>query len=122
VETKVNHVVFSSIANCDRKGAPSYHRSKHRIEERLKKSGLSHTIIRPVSFLEIWARLSQFSNVSISGLVKGQIKQQWVALDDLGACAALALQVCHMRKGKKGLQVSPAFPSPSRWFALARRR
>ena len=35
---------------------------------------------------------SQFSNKSISGLTKGDVKQQWVALDDVGACAALALQ------------------------------
>ena len=91
VETKVDHLVFSSVANCDRKGAPSYHRSKHRIEEKVKKSGISFTILRPVSFFEVWARLSQFSVVSISGLVKRDVKQQWVALDDVGATGALAL-------------------------------
>ena len=91
-EAKVDHVVYSSVANCDCSGAPSYHQSKYKIEERLKRSGLSHTILRPVSFLEVWARLAQFSNVSISGLVKGHVKQQWVCLDDVGAAAALVLQ------------------------------
>lgn len=88
----MDHVVFSSVANCDRKGAPAYHRSKHTIEQKLKKSSLSYSILRPVSFLEIWARLSQFSCFSISGMTKGSVQQEWVALDDLGACAALALQ------------------------------
>jgi len=91
-ETKVDHLVFSSVCGCDEESAPSYHRSKYKIEERLKKSGLSFCILRPVSFFEIWARLAQFSNKSISGLTKGSVKQQWVALDDVGACAALALQ------------------------------
>ena len=91
-EAEVDHVVYSSVCGCDKESAPSYHKSKFKIEERLKKSGLSYSILRPVSFLEIWARLSQFSNKSISGLVKGDVKQQWVALEDVGACAALALQ------------------------------
>ena len=33
------------------------------------------------------------SNESISGLVKGDVTQQWIALDDVGAAAALALEV-----------------------------
>jgi len=33
------------------------------------------------------------SNESIAGLVKGDVKQQYVALDDVGAAAALALEV-----------------------------
>mmetsp|Transcript_98951 Transcript_98951/g.159544 ORF Transcript_98951/g.159544 Transcript_98951/m.159544 type:complete len:382 (+) Transcript_98951:117-1262(+) len=91
-EAGIDHMVFSSVANCDRTGAPSYHASKHHIELKLKKSALPYTILRPVSFLEIWARLGQFSSVSISGMTKGSVRQAWVALDDVGACAALALQ------------------------------
>jgi nucleoside-diphosphate-sugar epimerase len=67
-ETKVDHVVFSSVANCDRADAPSYHQSKHKVEEKLKKSGLPYTILRPVSFLEIWARLAQFRYALILSL------------------------------------------------------
>ena len=36
-----------------------------------------------MSFLEIWARLGQFSSVSISGMTKGSVRQAWVALDDV---------------------------------------
>jgi len=90
-EAGVKHVVFSSVAACDADHAPAHLKSKRRIEEHLQASGLSWTILRPVAFLEIWARLHPPCQGALSGLVKGPVKQRWVSLEDVGAAAACAL-------------------------------
>ena len=40
VASGIRHIVFSSVASCERESAPSHHRSKKQIEDHLTKSGI----------------------------------------------------------------------------------
>eukprot|EP00960_Hanusia_phi_P070525 767329-Hanusia_phi.AAC.3 len=91
-EAEVTHVVYSSVADCDKENRPKYHISKKKIEDCLKASKLSWTILRPVSFYETWTRFSKVKSGSLTGIVHPDMKQQWVSLHDVGAAAALVLR------------------------------
>ncbi|EKX40659.1 hypothetical protein GUITHDRAFT_113194 [Guillardia theta CCMP2712] len=99
-EAKVTHIVYSSVANCDKENRPKYHRSKKNIEDCLKASKNSWTILRPVSFYETWARFSKVKSGCMTGLVKPDVKQQWVSLHDLGASAATVLRKYEQYKAR----------------------
>jgi len=90
-EAEVAHLVFSSVCSCDKDHAPAYFKSKLQIEEALKQSGLRYTILRPTTFIEIWERVHGICRGKVPGMVKGDVRQQWVSLKDMGAVAALVL-------------------------------
>jgi uncharacterized protein YbjT (DUF2867 family) len=54
-EKEIGHVVYSSVCSANKKTGVPYFESKGEIEEHLKKSGLSYTILRPVWFMEHFA-------------------------------------------------------------------
>eukprot|EP00961_Rhodomonas_salina_P222362 3007040-Rhodomonas_salina.2 len=59
-----SHTLMSLANAGDKEFAPGYLQSKKTIEDHLKESGLSWTILRPVAFLEIWARSLSFPHSS----------------------------------------------------------
>lgn len=48
----VGHVVYSSVASADRRTGIPHFESKHWIEELLRRSGLPHTVVAPVFFMD----------------------------------------------------------------------
>ncbi|QSB05025.1 NmrA/HSCARG family protein [Natronoglycomyces albus] len=87
------HVVFSSVLGSIRdSGVPDWD-TKRVIEERLEHSGLPVTILRPVRFMENHATTSPMGGIVDETLVflfAADDPVQLVAVDDIGAFAALA--------------------------------
>jgi uncharacterized protein YbjT (DUF2867 family) len=90
----VSHFVYSSVGSADEETGIPHFESKIKVEEHLRSSGLQYTIVRPVFFMENW--LGRFGE----SIRNGQLQQplgpttnlQMVAVDDIGAFAALAFE------------------------------
>lgn len=87
----VQHFVYSSVASADRNTGLPHFESKWIIEQHLRQIGLPFTILRPVFFMDNWQYVRE-------DLVGGRLPQplspdrrlQQIAVDDVGAVAALA--------------------------------
>lgn len=90
----VSHFVYSSVGSADEETGIPHFESKVKVEEHLRSSGLQYTIGRPVFFMENWWRGFGES------ICDGQLQQplsptaslQMIAVDDIGAFAALAFE------------------------------
>jgi uncharacterized protein YbjT (DUF2867 family) len=93
----VGHFVYSSVGSADEETGIPHFESKVKVEEHLRSSGLRYTILRPVFFMENWLRMFGYWGEPIRN---GQLRQplrptknlQMVAVDDIGAFAALAFE------------------------------
>jgi uncharacterized protein YbjT (DUF2867 family) len=96
----VNHFVYSSVASADEETGIPHFQSKVKVEEHLRSSGLQYTIMRPVFFMENWWR--GFGESIRSGQLQQPLSPaatlQMIAVDDIGAFAALAFK--HPNKWK----------------------
>jgi len=54
---EVNHFLFVSVQGASADSPLEFFRIKYRIEEYLRASGLSFTILRPGAFMDLWAQL-----------------------------------------------------------------
>jgi uncharacterized protein YbjT (DUF2867 family) len=86
------HFVFTSVGGADRRTGviPRNHDSKWRIEQHIQTLGLPATILRPVSFMENFSGSYYLRDGTLSTALKPDIPQQLIAVDDVGAFAALA--------------------------------
>lgn len=90
----VSHIVFSSVGSADEDTGIPHFETKVKVEEHLRSSGLQYTILRPVFFMENWQ--GKFGE----SIRNGQLQQplnpttnlQMIAVDDIGAFAALAFE------------------------------
>ncbi len=87
----VAHLIYSSGLGADRGGQAA----KWEIEQYITASGISATVLRPSSFME--NLITQSATVGIrDGALRtaaaAHVRQQFIALDDIGAFTALALQ------------------------------
>lgn len=91
----VEHFVYSSVGSAHRNTGLEHFESKWRIENHIRQAGLPHTIFRPVFFMDNWE-----SPMLRNGILAGTLAQplsphrpfQQVAVDDIGAFAALAFE------------------------------
>ncbi|RDS81120.1 NmrA/HSCARG family protein [Dyella monticola] len=91
----VSHFVYSSVGSADEETGIPHFESKIEVEAHLRSSGLPYTIVRPVFFMENWQK-----NLFGESIRNGQLQQplsptthlQMVAVDDIGAFAALAFE------------------------------
>lgn len=87
----VAHLVYSSVGGAERDTGIQHFDSKWLIEEYVRSLGVPATVLRPVFFMDNWLR-------STDALLGGQLPQplsrdtvlQQIAVDDIGAFAALA--------------------------------
>ncbi|MFG2986539.1 NmrA/HSCARG family protein [Streptomyces sp. NPDC048258] len=89
----IGHFVFTSVAEADRHLAeklPVNLVSKWRIEQHIAALGLPATILRPVSFMENFTGGYALRNGNLSTGLAPDVPQQIMAVDDVGAVAALA--------------------------------
>jgi uncharacterized protein YbjT (DUF2867 family) len=93
VRAGVAHVVFSGVSGGNREiGVPNF-RSKGTIEEHLKSTGLHHTVLRPVSFMENFKRnRDAILGGQLSGVLNPEKAQQYVSVRDIAAFAVAALE------------------------------
>ena len=88
----VEHFVYSSVGSAYRDTGISHFETKRKIEEHLRNLDLPYTILRPVFFMRNWEGMREriFEGVFEGPLDPGKPLQQ-LAVDDLGAFAAMAL-------------------------------
>ena len=90
----VTHFVYSSVGAADEETGIPHFESKIKVEERLLSSGLKYTIVRPVFFMENWHRGfgASIRNGQLQQPLSPATNLQMVAVDDIGAFAALAFE------------------------------
>lgn len=87
----VEHLVYSSVGSAHRNTGLSHFESKWQIENHIRGSGLPHTILRPVWFMENWEGLRSYVLAGTLALpLDPDTSFQQIAVDDVGAYAALA--------------------------------
>jgi uncharacterized protein YbjT (DUF2867 family) len=87
----VEHIVYSSVGSAHRDTGLSHFESKWRIENHIRDSGLPYTIFRPVWFMENWEGFrSHVLGGTLALPLDPETNFQQIAVDDVGACAALA--------------------------------
>jgi uncharacterized protein YbjT (DUF2867 family) len=91
----VSHFVYTSIFGASSDHPIDFWRTKFRVEEYLKASGLSYTILRPSAFMEVHAHVFNGKPLLESGkttlLGKGTKPRNLVAVRDVAHFAILAL-------------------------------
>lgn len=91
----VKHFVYSSVGAAHRGEGQKHFESKYLIEQYLQASGLPYTILRPAAFMENynfpWTRPYLLNGVHQSMGLSPDKKSQIIAVEDIGAFAALAL-------------------------------
>lgn len=89
----IGHFVFTSVAAADRhldEKLPVNLVSKWRIEQHIAALGLPATILRPVSFMENFCGGYALRDGNLSTGLAPEVPQQFMAVDDVGAVAAMA--------------------------------
>ena len=91
--SRVSHVVYSSVGGADRKTGVPHFETKNQIEERLRGTGLHHTILRPVFFMDNWLGMRDRIESGLLSLpMKPETRLQMIAVDDIGGFATLAFE------------------------------
>lgn len=92
----VQHVVYSSVGGAERKTGLSHFESKWQIEEYIRSLGLPATILRPVFFmdnLQVYGAPTPVDGVlTFSTPLTWETMLQMIAVDDIGAFAAMAFE------------------------------
>jgi uncharacterized protein YbjT (DUF2867 family) len=87
----VRHFVYSSVGGADRNSGLAHFESKWLVEQHVRESGLPYTVFRPVYFME---NLHSPWNAPKDGVLAlgytPEVPVQMIAVDDIGAFAALA--------------------------------
>jgi uncharacterized protein YbjT (DUF2867 family) len=91
----VQHIVFTSVHDARADHRVDFFRIKFKIEEYLRGSGLSHTILRPTAFMEFWAALIgqpivEKGRTTIFG--RGMNPVNFVSVADVAQFALIALE------------------------------
>jgi uncharacterized protein YbjT (DUF2867 family) len=97
---KIQHLVYSSVANADKNTGISHFESKYKVEQHIKNLGIPYTIIGPTFFME---------NLLGPGLEQGQLALplssssilQQSALRNIAEFSALALEYRKPFLGKR---------------------
>jgi uncharacterized protein YbjT (DUF2867 family) len=87
----IQHLVYSSVGSADRQTGIPHFESKYQIEEHIRAIGLPYTMLRPVFLMENF--LSTRDTIVSGTLAEPLLPAtplQLVAVDDIGAFAALA--------------------------------
>ncbi|HEY4389162.1 MAG TPA: NmrA/HSCARG family protein [Ktedonobacteraceae bacterium] len=94
-EARVRHLVYSSVGGAERQSGIAHFESKWQIEEYIRALGLPATILRPVFFMSNLFRYSGIKAEADGTLtpmqaLHPQTRLQMIAVEDIGAFAALA--------------------------------
>ncbi|MEV4473189.1 NmrA/HSCARG family protein [Nonomuraea sp. NPDC049504] len=89
----VRHLVYASLAGAgrhDTEKLPGNTISKWRVERHIIRLGLPATFLRPVSFMENYTGAYHLHDGAVATAFAADVPQQVMAVDDVGAFAALA--------------------------------
>ncbi|MCJ7688654.1 MAG: NmrA/HSCARG family protein [Clostridiaceae bacterium] len=90
-ECGINHFLYSSVAGADLNTGIPHFDSKYKIENHIKKLGLSYSIIRPNSLFEnflIPEVKSRILKGKLASPINKNIKQQFIGAVDIGKISA----------------------------------
>lgn len=93
-EAGVQRFVFVSLSGGIGSGDPLT-RAKRAVEERVRESGMTYTILRPTCFMEVWlgpALGFDYPNARATLYGGGDAGVSWISLGDVAEFAALALE------------------------------
>jgi uncharacterized protein YbjT (DUF2867 family) len=101
-EAGVEHFVYSSVGSAYRETGISHFDSKWEIEKHVREIGFPYTILRPVFFMQNWEMMQEH-------ILGGTLAQpldpdkpfQQVAVEDIGAFAAIAFEHPHEWIGRE---------------------
>ncbi len=100
-EAGTEHFVYTSVIGASPDHPIDFWRTKAKIEKYLQDSGLRHTIIRPTSFMEIyaWELVGKpiVAGKRVMMLGPGTNKRNYVAADDVANAVVLALRIPELR-------------------------
>ena len=90
-EAGVVHLVYTSVAGADEAPELAHFVSKREIELRIAELGVPATVLRPTSFMDNlrWQAAGIREGRLVQG-IKPETRLQMIAVDDIGALAALA--------------------------------
>ncbi|WP_341955337.1 NmrA/HSCARG family protein [Microbacterium sp. LWH13-1.2] len=91
VAARVPHVVFNSVFGADQESGVPHHDSKRTIEERLKRSGLRATMVRPTPFMEVMAPRLEHGEIVLSLPLPEDVAVKMISIRDIGRVAAALL-------------------------------
>ncbi len=101
----VQHLVYSSVGGAERHSGIPHFESKWQIEQYIRALKIPATILRPVFFMENFTRLPDFAESIKNGrlvwALKPTTRLQLIALQDIGAFAALAFEQPQMMIGRE---------------------
>ena len=87
VDQAVKHLVYSSVIGADLNTGVPHFESKHVIEKFIQQKNISHTIVRPASFMENFL-IPDISKRLLKGTLMmplhKNVIQQHIAIDDIG--------------------------------------
>ncbi len=90
---RISHFIYSSVASADQDTGIPFFESKRRLEDHIRGSGLRYTIFRPAFFMENWLGMrSMIQEGHLDLPLKPDSRLQMIAVDDIGAFVALALE------------------------------
>jgi uncharacterized protein YbjT (DUF2867 family) len=88
----ISHFIYSSVGSADQHTGIPHFDSKWKIEEHLRGTGMPFTILRPVFFMENWLAMKGLKDQGRLALpLTPETILQQIAVDDIGAFAAMAL-------------------------------
>jgi uncharacterized protein YbjT (DUF2867 family) len=91
--SRITHFVYSSVGAADRRTGIPHFESKFRIEQHLRATGMRHTILRPVFFMENWLNMRTAIEGGVLTLpLDPATRLQMIAVDDIGGIVAAAFE------------------------------
>jgi uncharacterized protein YbjT (DUF2867 family) len=99
--SRISHFVYSSVANADGKTGIPHFENKFKIEEHIRGTGMSFTILRPVFFMENWLGMRDRIEQGVLALpLRPETTLQMIAVDDIGAFVSMAFEKPGHWKGR----------------------
>jgi uncharacterized protein YbjT (DUF2867 family) len=87
------HVVYTSVANADRRTGIPHFDSKFVVEQHIRARGIPATILAPAYFMEnVWFSLPQLRQGVYGSALSAQRPLMQVAVSDIGAATAAVLE------------------------------
>ena len=91
--SRIDHLVYSSVASADANTGIPHFDGKARIEEPVRNTDLRYTILRPVFFMENLLGMRQaIGQGTLAMPLSPETRLQLIAVDDIGAFAGMAFE------------------------------
>ncbi|MGI8961380.1 MAG: NmrA/HSCARG family protein [Bryobacteraceae bacterium] len=89
----ISHFVYNSVGSADQKTGVPHFDSKFQIEEHIRATGVSYTILRPVFFMENWLGMrDSILQGTLALPLNPATRLQMIAVDDIGAFVTMAFE------------------------------